>query len=267
MKPQHLFFMAFATLAGLSSCKKEIQPKAEATDLPAVSQKGKVNQALKENTFYGHQVQVGNGKARSYIRMTHDRTPLELGIEMTDGAMSGLGNHLTFVLPLHQKALQATAFDHIYVGWNEGGHPPIPLFGVPHFDFHFMMMPSAERMAIPNYTPGSLHDILPPAPFRPAGFVPTPGGEAGMGKHWADVVNPVLPNSFTHTMIYGSYNGKMNFVEPMITRAFLQTGADVSMPYGQPTQFHETDTYYPTVYNITKNGGKHYISLSNFVLR
>jgi hypothetical protein len=266
MKPQHLLFAAFAILAGLSSCKKEIQPKGEET-LRAVSQKGNGNQALKENTFYGHQVQVGNGKARSYIRMTHAGTPLELGIEMTEGAMAGLGDHLTFVLPLHQKALKATAFDHIYVGWNEGGHPPIPLFGVPHFDFHFMMMSSAARMAIPDYTPGSLHDLLPAAPYWPAGFVPTPGGEVVMGKHWVDVVNPVFPNSFTHTMIYGSYNGKMNFVEPMITRAFLQSGADVSMSYGQPAQYHETGTYYPTMYNITDKEGKHYISLSNFVLR
>jgi hypothetical protein len=53
----------------------------------------------------------------------------------------------------------------------------------------------------------------------------------------------------------------------MITRDFLQSGSDVSMPYGQPAQYHETGTYYPTKYNITDNEGKHYISLSKFVLR
>lgn len=273
MKPQHLLFAALAGVATLSSCKKEITSKEEIQDnLVMSSSKNKMaNPELKLNTFYGPQVQIGNGKARSFLVLSHTGVPQELGIELTDGALSGLpedGEHAAFVLPLHQKTNATTPFDHIVINWNPHGHPPFELFGEPHFDFHFYTISIGEQMAIPEYTPGSPHDILPEAAYWPAGFVPLPGGEAQMGKHWADVVHPVLPGTFTHTMIYGSYKGAMIFVEPMITRAFLESGTNVSMPYGQPSQFQKTGTYYPTSYNVTSDEtGKHIISLSNFALR
>lgn len=203
--------------------------------------------------------------------MNHAGEPLELGIEMTGGAMSNLpeDRHLAaFVLPLHQKAQALTPFNHVVINWNEHGHPPFALFSEPHFDFHFYMISLAEQMAIPAHVPGDLHDVIPAQPYWPKGFVPTPGGEPKMGKHWVDIANPVVPGTFTHTMIYGSYNGAFHFVEPMITRAFLQSGAEVSTEFGQPSKFAETGTFYPTKYNIRKDAaGKHYVSLSNFVLR
>jgi hypothetical protein len=270
MKVNQILFAAAILTAGLSSCTKEMGAKTDRLQPELLSAAVKADQSAKENTFYGPQVQMGNGKARSYIRVTHTGLPLELGIEMTDGAFSGLPadhDHASFVVPLHQKAQQLTPFEHVYLNWNEGGHPPLELFGVPHFDFHFYMTSSAEREAIPAYTPGSLHDVLPPAPYWPAGFVPTPGGEPMMGKHWVDVVHPVTPGNFTQTMIYGSYNGKMTFIEPMITLNYLQSGVNFSMPFGQPAQVAETGTWYPTVYNIMHADGKHYVSLSSFVLR
>ncbi len=98
--------------------------------------------------------------------------------------------------------------------------------------------------------------------------MPTPGGEAQMGKHWVDVARILYCRTFTHTMIYGSYSGSLHFVEPIFTHVFLQSGTDVTMPYGQPSQFHESGTYYPTIYNIRDDAsGKHYITLSGFVLR
>jgi hypothetical protein len=256
----------------LNSCTKEIKG-VEKVETPVESMSSKANQADQFNTFYGPQVHMGNGKARSFFTISHTGVPQELGIEMTEGVFSGISEDhalASFVLPLHHKAQDATPFEHVYMNWNANGHPPFAIFGVPHFDFHFYTTSSASRMAIPEYTPtpGNLFDILPPVPYRPAGFVPTPGGEPQMGKHWVDVVHPVAPGTFTHTMIYGSYNGQLTFVEPMITRAFLQSGATVSVPYGQPAQFQETGTYYPTVYNIRDDAsGKHYVTLSNFVLR
>lgn len=259
----------FALFILCTACNKELPENCkDQTEIKSVAGQG--IQANKENTFYGPQVQMGNGKARSFITLTHSGVPRELGVEMTKGAFSGLPEtHAlsAFTLPLHQKAQAATAFDHIVINWNEHGHPPFLLFSEPHFDFHFYTISVSEQQAVPAYAPGSPHDLLPAAPFWPSGFVPTPGGVAGMGKHWVDLLHPVTPGSFTHTMIYGSYNGKIHFTEPMITRAFLQTGRDVTMAYGQPAQFAETGTYYPSVYNIRDDETKHYITLSNFVLR
>ena len=270
MNAKHFLLAAVSLTAGLSSCKKEIASRDNALQSMSVMDVAKNSLSTKENTFYGPQVQMGDGKSRSFIRIAKEGVPLELGVEMTDGAFTNLPedhDRASFVLPLHQKAQQLTPFEHIYLNWNEGGHPPLPLFGVPHFDFHFYMTSSAEREAIPAYTPNSPHDVLPAPQYWPQGFVPLPGGEPKMGKHWADVIHPVAPGTFTHTMIYGSYNGKITFVEPMITLAYLQSGATLSMPYGQQGQVQETGTYYPTVYNIYHAEGKHYISLSNFVLR
>jgi hypothetical protein len=260
---------ALFLMLAFTACKKEMAEKDKAvTGVEAVG--SKANQAEKFNTFYGPQVQVGDGKARSFYTVSHTGVPQELGIEMTAGSLSGLPEDhdlSAFVLPLHQKALQATPFDHIVINWNEHGHPPFEVFGAQHFDFHFYTISVAQQMAIPAFTPMA-DDIVPAQQYWPAGFIPLPGGEPQMGKHWLDVLHPVAPGTFTHTMIYGSYNGSFIFVEPMITRAFLQSGADVSVPYGQPAQVQRTGLYYPTVYNIRDDAsGKHYITLSDFVLR
>ena len=123
-------------------------------------------------------------------------------------------------------------------------------------------------MAIPPYVPNGPHDNFPPPQFRPAGYAPLPGGVPRMGKHWGDVVNPVTPGNFTHTMIWGSFNGQFIFLEPMATRAFLLTGQNVSMPFGQPAQYQQAKTYHPTKYNIYRSGKKDkiYITLSAFVM-
>ena len=48
-----------------------------------------------------------------------------------------------------------------------------------------------------------------------------------MGAHWLDITSPELnqenPKSFTQTFIYGSYDGKVIFMEPMITKAFMDS--------------------------------------------
>ena len=266
---QSKILMALATALLLTACTKDMG-KNEQPESSALSLMGKANQAQKFNTFYGPQVQVGDGKARSFIIISHAGVPMELGVEMTSGSMTGLpeSQHLSaFTLPLHQKALDATPFNHIVVNWNEHGHPPFHLFSESHFDFHFYTISEAAQMAIPAYTPNSAHDILPAPAYRPAGYVPGPGGEAMMGKHWSDITNPVNPGTFTHTMIYGSYNGSIIFLEPMITRAFLQSGSSVTKAFGQPAQYAETGTYYPQDYNIRMEGSKHYVTLSRFALR
>ena len=232
----------------------------------------------KYNTFYGPQVQIGNGHMRSWINITHAGKPLAIGIEMTGGALNGLptdpNNHAaaTYRLRLHQKAHAVTPFDHIMINWNVLGHPPPPIYGLPHFDMHFYKVSMDEVM---HTTDPAKFNILPPAGYIPTAYLFT-GGVPMMGAHWIDLLSPeVLPPSnpayaaFTHTMIYGSYDGKVTFVEPMITRAFLQSGATVHKWYRQPVNFSPTGTNYPQRYNIWENddNGRHYISLDQMMMR
>ncbi len=261
--------LLFSAVA-LFSCKKEISEQPVA--LQGINAElSAAKPAEKLNTFYGPQTQIGDGKARSFIIMSHEGVPAEMGIEITSDAFSGLPleGHMPYQLPLHQKAMDATPFDHIVINWNPNGHEPDFLFGVPHFDFHFYTISKEAQTAIPPYTPGSLHDLLPAHQYWPVNYMPGPGGEIQMGKHWADIVHPVIPGNFTHTMIYGSYNGAMIFVEPMITMRYLKSlSQKVSVPYFQPEVYMEAHTWYPTVYNMYTNEdkSKYYITLSNFVL-
>jgi hypothetical protein len=217
---------------------------------------------------------VGHGKANSFFTINKVGIPQELGIEMTAEAINGITHDpatqhgASFGLQFDPSVKELSPFDHIEFNWNPHGHPPAGLFDQPHFDFHFYMITEAERDIIPPCDASTMkfHDSLPPSGFIPASYLPAPGGEAKMGKHWIDK-NMLSP--FTHTMIYGSYNGKANFLEPMVTKAFLESGQKVNVSYAQPTQFEHKNKYYPTIYNIYKDASthKHYITLSGFVLR
>ncbi|MEO6290303.1 MAG: hypothetical protein ABIO76_10295 [Ginsengibacter sp.] len=229
------------------------------------------------NTFYGPQVEMGDGKARSFIVITKKGLPHEMGIELTDGALKGLPEDpedfaaAFFALPLHQKAQELTTFDHIGINWNIHGHEPPHVYDIPHFDFHFYQITLQEQMAIPPYdvAPADF-DNLPAPEYVPSMYLATDGGVPQMGKHWVDLLSPELNGDpFTYTMIYGSYAGKNTFVEPMITLETIKSGMEYHIPYRQPQLFSPNHKYYPSQYNIYMNPvtGKHYITLSDFVWR
>ena len=250
----------------LFSCQKDLSSKNE-LKLNSENELRKSNQAQKYNTYYGHQVQLGDGKVRTFVTISHTGVPAEIGIEMTAGALQGLGEEvIQLSFPFHKKAGEVTPFEHVLLDWNPHGHEPF-FYEHPHFDFHFYMINETERNAISAGSP--LMEQLPAVQYWPQGYVPTPGGVPQMGKHWVNPASPEISGGqlFTHTMIYGSYAGEFIFVEPMITRTFLLSGQPVSMPYGQPSQFMITNTYHPTKYNIYLKDGKYYITLTEFVWR
>jgi len=252
----------------LFSCQKDALDKKSAA-LSDQSSQSKSSNQLKENTFYGPQVQQGDGKVRSFFTVTHSGVPQEIGVEIADGALRGLptGDHLSSVLRLHPKAIESTTFDHISFDWNPAGHPPF-FFEFPHFDIHFYMITQSERMQIPPYSPStaSLFNNLPSADYIPPTYSAGPGGEPMMGKHWSPPPPTFLP--FSKVMIYGSFNGKFIFTEPMITLDYLLSRVNFSTPYPQPQKFAEAG-YYPTRYNIYTDAKTkaQYISLTNFVWR
>ena len=226
----------------------------------------KGDQHSKLNTFKGPEVKMGAGHAHSWITINHKGVPTEIGMQMTASAIKELPHdHASFVLPLHQKALDKTAFEHLTIDWNPHGHPPATVFTVPHFDFHFYTITNEARLAIPPYPLAmAAFDNLPPAGYIPTVYKADPGGVPQMGKHWGD--GSVAPGTFSKTMIYGSYNGKVIFVEPMITLDVIQKGVPFSLAYAQPDLFAE-HTYYPTKYNFYVKEGKYNVTLSDFVLR
>lgn len=269
-------FIPILVLAvAFSSCQKNISQPEEVKNEEFISSVA-TNSVSKINTFYGPQVNVGNGKIRSWIKINHDEQPIELGLEITPGALENLpheeeeGVSPHWDIPVHQKVKDVTPFDHLNVNWNPHGHPD-PFFGAQHFDFHFYMMTEPDRMAIPEWSPATdaLFNNYPPAGYMPANYTAPPGvtaAVAAMGKHWLPPPPTFMP--FTHVMILGSYNGHFNFIEPMVTLSYLQSGQSVSKDYSQPLKFENADNY-PTKYNVWKDEstGHHFVSLSHFVWR
>ena len=229
------------------------------------------------DTYYGPQVSMGNGTARSFTIISSDGILTTLGIEMTENAFAGLPADplnfaaSTFVLQLDQRAKDLTPYDHITINWNVHGHEPPGIYDLPHFDFHFYEITVSEQNAIPPYeVDSSKFNMLPPVGYIPNGYIRSPGGVPLMGTHWADITSPEFNGQpFNYTMIYGSYNGKVTFLEPMISLAYLQSGTMVEKEIRQPNLFAAGGKYYPTVYTIYKNPAtnNHYVEFKNFIKR
>src|SRR5258708_1022472 len=217
---------------------------------------------------------MGNGQVRSWINISNDGKPLAIGVEMTDESLLNLPADPTdfqdasYLLPLHQKALEVTPFNHITINWNVHGHEPPGVYDLPHFDFHFYKISVTEQLAIPPYNvmPAGF-DNLPDAGYIPAGYIHVPGGVPQMGAHWVDVTAPEFNGGvFTHTFVYGSYNGDLTFVEPMATLTTIESGQSFDKEIRQPKKYSPSETYYPTRYNIWMDNKhhRHYLSLYDF---
>ena len=237
--------------------------------------------AAKLTVLKGPNVALGYGKVRSWLSVDSNGQPNEIGIEITPEAFKNLSNDNsksvppdgeTIIIPLQLKATELTPFDHIGLNWNPHGHQPAGVFDVPHFDIHFFMISAEEQLAIPAWSPetDAAFNNYPPTGYMPADYFTPPGSataEPQMGKHWLPVnLGAYLP--FSKIMIYGSFNGKFIFVEPMITLDYLLSKIDFSANYSQPEHFEKAGNY-PTKYNIYHDAvsGNTYISLSNFVAR
>ncbi|MGH9768697.1 MAG: DUF5602 domain-containing protein [Blastocatellia bacterium] len=215
----------------------------------------------KSTTFVGEATPVGNGIVRSWVTTSADGKPTAIGVTFTEAALSGLPQSLTpgliwteFLLPLPPEA-SATGFNHVGLNWNPKGHDPEGVYKVPHFDFHFYLTSPAERERITTRGDDLEKCRKPlPAEFVPEGYVLAPASEEpGMGSHWVEPNSHEFHGkSFTHTFIYGSYDGRMIFLEPMITKAFLETRPNITVPIKLPAKYQKPG-YYPTQYNVKYN--------------
>ncbi|GLQ53086.1 hypothetical protein GCM10010862_03440 [Devosia nitrariae] len=177
-------------------------------------------------------------------------------------------------MPLPEKAgISGLAFDHVYLNWNEHGHPPENLFGVPHFDVHFYMTDAAAREAISPAAPDFMEKggRYPPAEFVPAGYAPppTPDPVPQMGFHLTDTASDIFQGKpFTEVFIYGGWDGRITFLEPMITLAMLESRATVVREIKQPARY-SSPGYYPTQYRIAYDDAlaEHQVVLENFIWR
>lgn len=217
----------------------------------------------KAGLYLGETTLIGNGTVYSWVRYGPNHKPMSVGVTFTETALDGLhpeppagtempGYEYRLALP---KDAPVEGFDNIGVDWNPRGHIPPGIYDVPHFDFHFYSISTAQRDKITAVGADIKRCDRPvPKQYQPDRYFLPPGTHfPKMGSHWIDATTPELSGQpFTHTLIYGSYDGKWIFIEPMVTKAFLETKPDIMLPI-VPLKSVQKHGWYPTKYVIRYN--------------
>jgi len=240
---------------------------------------------LAQKTIQGDTKPMGSGSVSSWMIVDENDNPVSVGVTFDADALKGLqkptdegGMRLTTFpdVVIFETVLNVpdkdgkTAFNHIAIDWNPMGHPP-DFYGNPHFDFHFYMNTPEDRAKITCVGDDTLRVYKVPAPeYIPTDYMTAPlTGEGGMGVHYFDPNSSEFHHGFTKTMIYGFYDGIMVFIEPMITKAFLETKPNTTETIKLPKAYPKSNVYYPTAYTVKYDeASKQYtVSLDGMTLR
>jgi hypothetical protein len=216
------------------------------------------SQPLAGRILEGAPVPFGNGTARTLVAVDLDGSPMTLGVSLSADALDGLPIEVPaddvgwlYRLPL-PAGLALPPFDHVGLYWNPHGHEPHGVYDVSHFDVHFFMSPPEALDKITAMDRDlELTYRLPPTGAIPAGYVLPPNTQhRRMGVHWIDTSAAELRGEpFTATFIIGSYDHQVNFLEPMITRAFLASKPDLTRAVPQPEGYVRAG-WYPATWAV-----------------
>ncbi len=214
---------------------------------------------------------LGDGTVRAYVALDDQEIPQEVGVILTAAALNNLPHdELEVVVPLPPQ-VATTAIDHIAVDWRPHGHHPEPIYGSSHFDIHAYVISPQQRDAITAQGADLEKAYKTPADdLIPVGYVPAPdSAEPRMGVHWINLAAEEFqgdPHGFSHTMIYGFYDGVMAFIEPMVDLDLLKSQATVEEAFARPQRYSQPGLY-PTRYRITYHPEtqEHRIALLGFV--
>jgi hypothetical protein len=257
MKNLKLLLMAMGLLAFsmLNSCKKE-----------APVYESKVSQA-ETKTFYCEKVDFCHGTIQSFVTLDAENKPMSLGMRFSESVLKNLPtdplknvSEASLNVPKEAKDI---GIDHIELGWNPKGHEPDHVYTLPHFDLHFYKATRQEQASV---IPGPDPIIVSPK-YIPTDYISTGSAVPNMGVHYVDLTAPEFnKQTFEKTFIYGFYQGKMTFLEPMFTRSFLLTKPDFTAPVKQPESFQKSG-YYPTSYRISFDDTKkeYVVALEGFI--
>ncbi|MFE2140682.1 hypothetical protein ACFXA3_02805 [Streptomyces sp. NPDC059456] len=256
---------------------------------------------------YGRAAALGGGTVRTYGEY-QGGVPKALGIALTAAAVTGLpttaatdgkhcydadgdghvdgshecvgGHSIELALPATPAAAAGLPFQWALFNWNPHGHNPHGRYDVAHFDVHFYLVPRTVREAIKTGGCALLIacDQLAeagrpvPAAYLPAGYPASSPqtAEGAMGAH-LDSRPPTTGTLSGQTFIYGAYGGDLIFMEPMLTRDFLQRHRTApahrtceAIP--QPAAWR-VPGWYPTQYCTAyrPDEGDYTVSLTEFV--
>lgn len=248
---KQLFALLLGATLALAACKKD-DPLA--------------------GTFTGTSKAFSSGKAWTYVQNDDDGNPVEIGIILDEAGYNSLtgSGDIGVSLDFPTQASERTPILHGLFDYAPHGHEPAMVYDVPHFDLHYYFTTSAEREAITPFDTVKAK-VVPAADYFPAAYFGT-GLVPQMGVHWLDATTPELAggsSAFTETFIHGSFDGKVTFWEPMITKAFIESKQSYEKAIKQPAKYQYPGKYYPTVQGFIHDTAKkeYRFYLKSFVKR
>lgn len=209
----------------------------------------------------------GGGTAYAWVRLNANDQPEAVGASLSEAAYEALadtgdahtGGHAAGGPPitnhegptslnLPMPSAAPPPYDHVTVLWNPEGHPPKP-YMVPHLGMHFFFISPEKQKEIE----GGPAQTLPDSKYLPDGYAALSPNVPRLGVNYADTTaSEFRGQRFTHTIIYGFYEGRSTFVNPMVATDFLSERPDVETQFPQP-ETYEKPGLYPTRYRVTFN--------------
>lgn len=227
-------------------------------------------QNCKKDYVFGAPSALGNGMAWAWVRLDAKKKPVAFGISMTESALDGLPVDMPGAMPMLEVPLEMpkvknlAPYDHVVLNWNPKGHIPAGIYDKPHFDFHFFTISEKTRKAI-TAKGADLKRCMkqPAAKYIPEGYILPPGtAEPQMGSHWVHPASKELNGEpFSGTFIWGTYDGKPAFYEPMITLAMLDARGKMEQKVALPKAVPVSGLY-PTKYRVEFNADRREFSVS-----
>jgi hypothetical protein len=217
--------------------------------------------------FVGRETQVNIGKAWTSVEYNDDMTPASILLTMDKYAVQSilLSNfQLETVVELHQKG-SYSAIKHVVIDWRPQGHiDSTHTFDKPQFNFYFYMINPAEREAAND----SIKLATAPAvDYLPENYISFQKGVPQTGLHWYDETAPEFTGgSLTQSLLYGTYDGGVNFYEWIVPAAILAENSPMERLIPLPDKF-KTAGYYPTSIKVEMTDYVIRVTLKQFVYR
>lgn len=233
---------------------------------PRGTQADQEQEAEEAEVLMGETGELGGAELQTWVEINEDGTPMEIGYTFPASALDDLPEDLV-QLSLDFPSVEDLPFEHGLFDWAPRGHDPHTIYGVPHFDAHFYTVSRTVRENID----GGIVTNHPDPEYLPDGYITGPPDAAvysmpQMGVHWVNREARELHGApFDQTLIYGSHEDDVIFIEPMFTRAFLEGRPEFSADIPLPQAVEESG-YYPTRYSIRydSESDAYHVSLEEF---
>lgn len=232
--------------------------------------------AIPSNESIGEQAYYGDGTIRAYGLTDDNGALIECGVIFEEKALQNLPKtppvnleqYFTASMNFPAVVTEQTGFQHMTCDYYPYGHNPMGIFDVEQIDFYFHYASEAERLKIgANAADSTRYKMDLPAGTLPPTFIdavywPT------IGTHLVNVASPTFAvPPFQTEQLYGKYDGKLSFIEPMISLGLIRSVTSGSKSYDifQPGIYPKPGKLYPKKYNVSRDASGNYrFSLSDF---